>query len=81
MAGVSEQRLRNPFRSETDAFRLLGLIGAGIAAIVIAAAVGGAAVGVPVAVILGAFATRASYRWISQQIEAPDEEPGEGSAP
>jgi hypothetical protein len=77
---VSDRPLRNPFRSEADAFRLLGLIGAGVAAIVVAAVLGGALVGVPVAVILIGLAIRASFRWIRQQVGAPDEEEGERQA-
>lgn len=56
--------LRNPFRSEADAFRLLLIVGAAIAAIAVAAVVGGAWLGVPVAVVLVALGARASYRWL-----------------
>lgn len=77
---MSDRPLRNPFRSEADAFRLLGLIGAGVAAIVVAAVLGGALVGVPVAVILIGLAIRASFRWTRQQVGAPDEEEGERQA-
>jgi hypothetical protein len=73
---VSDRPLRNPVRSEADAFRLLVLIGLGVAAIVVAAALGGALVGVPVAVILIGLAIRASFRWTRQQVAAPDDEGG-----
>jgi hypothetical protein len=73
-----ENELRNPFRSEADAFRLLVIIGISIAAIVAAAALGGAQVGVPVALILLAAATRASFRWLRQSLQAPEEDSGGG---
>jgi hypothetical protein len=58
------QRLRNPFRSESDAFRLLVIIGVAIAVMVVAAKLGGTWVGVPVAVIVFAIGIRATYRWL-----------------
>jgi uncharacterized membrane protein YjjP (DUF1212 family) len=76
-----ERPLRNPFRSEADAFRLLLIAGVAVAAIVVAAAVGGPWLGVPVAVIVIAAGARASYRWIRQSIQPPNEDraatPGE----
>ncbi|MGB2852195.1 MAG: hypothetical protein WBB30_03175 [Solirubrobacterales bacterium] len=79
MEGTNE--LRNPFRSEADAFRLLVIIGVSIAAIVAAAALGGATVGVPVALILLAAAVRASFRWLRQSLQAPEEDPDGGQPP
>lgn len=69
---MAEQRLRNPFRNEADAFRLLLIIGGGIAAVVVAALVGGAWLGVPVAAVLLALAARASYRWLRISLAAGD---------
>lgn len=66
-----EPPLRNPFRSEADAFRLLVIIGASVAAIAAAAALGGPWLGLPVAVILIAAGMRASYRWLRRSLEAP----------
>lgn len=66
-----EPPLRNPFRSEADAFRLLVIVGVSVAAIAAAAALGGPWLGVPVAVILIAAGTRASYRWLRRSLEAP----------
>ena len=69
---------RNPFRSEQDAFRLLVIIGVSIAAIVIAAKLGGAWAGVPVTLILLALATRATFRWLKVAVSERDPEPGTG---
>lgn len=71
-----EDRLRNPFRSEADAFRLLLIIGAGVLAVVVAAAIAGAWLAVPVAAVLLALAIRASYRWLRRSLAAADLEPG-----
>lgn len=68
-----ERALRNPFRSEADAFRLLVIIGGAVAAIAAAAALGGPWLGVPIAVILIAAGTRASYRWLRRSLQAPAE--------
>lgn len=65
--------MRNPFRSEQDAFRLLLIIGAAVLGIVVAATLGGPWVGVPVAVILGAVATRATYRWLREALGEREE--------
>jgi hypothetical protein len=70
---MQEHPLRNPFRSEADAFRLLGIVGAGVAAIVIAAALGGTWVGATVAVLVIGAGIRASYRWLREMIAAGDE--------
>ncbi len=69
---------RNPFRSEQDAFRLLVIIGVSIAAIVIAAKLGGAWVGVPVTLLLLALATRATFKWLKVAVSERDPEPGAG---
>ncbi len=71
---MEDEPLRNPFRSEADAFRLLVIMGGSVAAIVIAAAVGGPWLGVPVALILLAAGTRATYRWLKVSISSPDED-------
>lgn len=70
-----EDRLRNPFRSEADAFRLLLIIGAGVLSVVVAAAIAGAWLAVPVAVVLLALAARASYRWLQRALAAGELEP------
>lgn len=69
---MAEQRLRNPFRNEADAFRLLLIVGAAIAAVVVAALIGGAWLAVPVAAVLLALAGRASYRWLRISLAAGD---------
>jgi len=58
------RRLRNPFRSESDAFRLLIIIGVAIAVMIAAAKLGGPWVGIPVAVIVFAIGIRATFRWL-----------------
>ena len=58
------RRLRNPFRSETDAFRLLIIIGVAIAVMIAAAKLGGPWVGIPVAVIIFGIGIRATFRWL-----------------
>ena len=55
---------RNPFRSEADAFRLLVIIGVAVAAIVVAAKLGGPWVGVPVALIVLGLGIRATALWL-----------------
>lgn len=76
---IDRQPLRNPFRSEQDAFRLLLIVGGAVLGIVVAATLGGPWVGVPVAVLLGAMATRATYRWLrgalGQREETGEEDP------
>jgi len=58
------RRLRNPFRSESDAFRLLIIIGLAIALMIAAAKLGGPWVGIPVAVIVFGIGIRATFRWL-----------------
>jgi uncharacterized membrane protein YjjP (DUF1212 family) len=70
--------LRNPFRSEADAFRLLVIIALAVAAVVIAAKLGGPWVGVPVALILLAIATRATLRWLKVAVGRRDAEADTG---
>jgi hypothetical protein len=68
-----EQRFRNPFRSEQDAFRLLVIIGVSVLAIVLAWRLGGSWAGVPVTVVLLAAATRATFRWLRQALGERDD--------
>ncbi len=70
------QRLRNPFRSEADAFRLLVIVGLSVLAVVVATLLGGAWLGVPVAVVLVAVGARASFRWLRQALAEGDGERG-----
>jgi len=72
-------RLRNPFKSEQDAFRLLVIIGLGVLTIVVAAALGGPWAGGPVAIVLLVAATRATYRWLRQALAERPEEAADGS--
>lgn len=69
MGLVQEPRIRNPFRSEADAFRLLVIVALGVLAIVLAAELGGPWLGVPVTLVLVALATRASVRWLRLALE------------
>lgn len=78
--GRDPQQLRNPFRSEADAFRLLVLIGAGVAAIVLAFELAGPWVGTPVSIVLAAVAAWATYRWVKLSLAAR-EGSGPGLAP
>ena len=68
------QRLRNPFRSESDAFRLLVIIGIAIAVMVAAAKLGGPWIGVPVAVVVFGIGIRASFRWLRLAVSDRDAE-------
>ena len=77
-ASEAPKPFRNPFRSEEDAFRLLVIIGVSIAAIVIAAKLGGAWAGVPVTLLLLALATRATFKWLKVAVSERDPEPGAG---
>lgn len=70
---MDDRPLRNPFRSEADAFRLLVIIGIAVGVVVIAASIGGAWLGFPVAVLLLAVGTRACFRWLRQSLEPPPE--------
>ena len=69
---MKDEQLRNPFRSESDAFRLLGIVGAGVAVIVLAAVLGGSWIGLAVAAVVIGAGLRSSYRWLRQMI-ASDE--------
>jgi hypothetical protein len=71
---VEQRRQRNPFRSEADAFWLLGIIGAAVASVVLAAALGGAPLGGPFALVLIGLGARATIRWLRSGIAAPSEE-------
>ncbi len=77
---MAPEALRNPFRSERDAFRLLVIVGVSVAAIVLAAAIGGPWVGVPVALLLLAAAARASYRWLRVSLAEPNDGDGDGGS-
>ena len=68
---MADRELRNPFRSEADAFRLLLLIGLGVLAVVLAAVLGGGWVGLGVAVVLLAIAGRATFRWLQASVAEP----------
>ena len=72
--------LRNPFRSEQDAFRLLGLIGLGVLAVVLAAALAGWA-GLVVAVVLLSIAARATFRWVRASIAERESVPEAPESP
>ena len=61
---MSEPQLRNPFRSEADAFRLLIIVIVAVTAVVAASALAGPWVGLIVALVLLAVAGRATYRWL-----------------
>ncbi len=56
--------LRNPFRSESDAFRLLVIIGVAIAVMIAAVKLGGPWVGIPVVVLVFGAGIRATFRWL-----------------
>lgn len=60
--------LRNPFRSEQDAFRLLVLIGLGVLAVVLTATLVSGWVGLGVAVVLLGVAGRATFRWLRASV-------------
>lgn len=68
--------MRNPFRSEADAFRLLLRVGGAVLLVAAAFVVGGALIGVPLALIFGAIAARATYGWVRAGLAAPDERDG-----
>lgn len=72
---MEDSELRNPFRSEADAFRLLLLIGLGVLAVVLAAVAGGGWVGLGVAVVLLAIAGRATFRWLQASVAERDRAP------
>ena len=76
MRPMSEPRLRNPFRSEADAFRLLILIGLGVATVVVAVTLLGGWVGFAVAIVLLAVAGRASYRWLRISVSRREDAAG-----
>ena len=75
---MEDRELRNPFRSEADAFRLLLLIGLGVLVVVLAAVVGGGWVGLAVAVVLLAIAARATFRWIQASVAERERTPEQG---
>lgn len=68
------RQLRNPFRSEQDAFRLLLIVGLGVAAIALSWALVGVWLGAPVTVVLVVAASRATYRWLRISLaDSPDQ--------
>jgi uncharacterized membrane protein YjjP (DUF1212 family) len=75
---MEDRELRNPFRSEADAFRLLLLIGLGVLAVVLAAVLGGGWVGLAVAVVLLAIAARATFRWLQASVAERERTPEQG---
>ena len=75
---MEDRELRNPFRSEADAFRLLLLIGLGVLAVVLAAVLGGGWVGLAVAVALLAIAARATFRWLQASVAERERTPEQG---
>jgi hypothetical protein len=64
-----EKPLRNPFRSEADAFRLLVILIVAIAVMVAAAKLGGPWVGVPVALVVLGLGVRASVLWLKAALQ------------
>lgn len=69
---TEEKPLRNPFRSEADAFRLLVIIGVAVAVIVVAAKLGGPWVGVPVAIVVIGLGIRATALWLRAAVAERD---------
>ncbi len=64
----------NPFRSEADAFRLVMIIVAGAAAVIVVALLAGSVAGVVVAAGLIGFGLGVSWRMIRDALGAPPED-------
>lgn len=73
---MTEQPLRNPFRSEADAFRLLVIVGLAFAAVIAAALLAGPLLAVPVGLVLAFLGARASWRWLRLSLSPREPEAG-----
>lgn len=60
--------MRNPFRNESDAFWVLGVIGLGIGAIVIGAVIAGPWGGVPVGLAVLGYWSYLFYGWVRRAL-------------
>jgi hypothetical protein len=72
--GTEPREMRNPFRSEADAFRLLMIIGAGALAVILAAVAIGPGVGAVLAAVLLSAGIWSVFQWLREGI-APDHRP------
>ncbi|MBA2523977.1 MAG: hypothetical protein H0V25_11720 [Solirubrobacterales bacterium] len=71
------REMRNPFRSEADAFRLLVMIVAAAAVVIAAALLVGSWLGVTLALIAVSVGLYASIGWLRLGLGERDEEPEE----
>jgi hypothetical protein len=62
---------RNPFRNEADAFRILVIVGAGAAVVIVAATVFGTTAGALLGLTLLLLGGYFALRWLRVQLEAP----------
>jgi len=67
--------VRNPFRNETDAFRLLVIVGAAGALVIAVTLLAGSTAGAIVGLALACVAAYFVWGWVRQAIGAPDAGP------
>lgn len=76
-----EPEMRNPFRSEADAFRILVMIVVVAAAVIAAALLVGSWLGVVLGLIAIAFGLKATVGWLRVGLREPDAGPDPAVAP
>lgn len=70
-----EPEMRNPFRSEADAFRILVMIVVVAAVVIAAALLVGSWLGVVLGLIAIAFGLKATVGWLRVGLGEPDDDP------
>ena len=75
---VADKELRNPFRSEADAFRVLVMFVVAAAAVIASAVLISTAVGAILAVIAIAIGLWRSGSWLGQMLGEPDDDVASG---
>lgn len=73
--------MRNPFRSEADAFRLLVIIVVAAAIVIAGALLVGSWLGAILGLIAVALGLKATVGWLRVGLQEPEEEPPEGEEP
>ena len=70
----SDKPLRNPFKREQDAFRLLVIVGAAAVVVIAVALLVNATAGALLGLIFALVGGSMALKWLRLQLQAPDEE-------
>lgn len=76
-----EPEMRNPFRSEADAFRVLVMIVVAAAIVIAGALLVGSWLGALLALVAIAFGLKSTIGWLRVGLQEREEEPPEGEEP